>query len=138
MTATFPDPPGMVVTVAWRRGTGNTCTSVAVRYGIAIVAAWGRRFGSLSCAISNAEIMRRVAEGVSFTVTVHGRAVADLVPHQRGRPRRSLVPAAEFDELIAAAGPGSDVAQWTRDMAGSDELFGDDDPVDPWERGRAR
>ncbi len=70
-------------------------------------------------------------------MTVHGRTVADLVPHQRGRPRRSLVPAAEFDEVIAAAGPGPDVAQWTRDMVGSDELFGDDDPVDPWERGRA-
>ena len=49
---------------------------------------------------NNAEIMRPVAEGVSFTVTVHGRAVADLVPHQRGRPRRSLVPTAEFDEVI--------------------------------------
>jgi len=92
----------------------------------------------LSWRNNNAEIMRRVDEGESFTVTVHGRAVADLVPHQRGWPRRSLVPAVEFDELIAAAGPGSDVAQWTRDMAGSDELFGDDAPVDPWERGRVR
>ncbi len=71
-------------------------------------------------------------------MTVHGRAVADLVPHQRGWPRRRLGPVAEFDELIAAAGPGPDVAQWTLEMAGSDELFGDDDPVDPWERGRAR
>jgi len=58
---------------------------------------------------NNAEIMRRVAEGESFTV--HGRAVADLVPHQRGRLRRSLVPAAEFAEVLAAAGPGPDVAQ---------------------------
>ena len=71
-------------------------------------------------------------------MTVRGRAVADLVPHQRGRSRRSSVPAVEFDEVIAAAGPGPDVAQWTRDLRGSDEHFGDDDPVDPWERGRAR
>jgi len=49
-------------------------------------------------------------------VTVHGRAVADLVPHQRCWPRRSLVPAAGFDELIAAAGPAptwrSGLATW--------------------------
>jgi len=32
---------------------------------------------------NNAEIMRRVADGESFTVTVHGQPVADLVPYQR-------------------------------------------------------
>ena len=85
---------------------------------------------------NNAEIMHRVAEGESFAVTVHGRVVADLVPHQRGRPRRSLVPAAEFDEVLADAGPGPDVALWTREMA-AHELFGDDAPFDPWVHGRA-
>ncbi len=85
---------------------------------------------------NNAEIMRRVAEGESFTVTVHGRAVADLVPHQRGRPRRSLVPAAEFDDPTAPAGPGPDVEEWSRDITGSDAFFGDDDLMDPWEHGR--
>lgn len=32
---------------------------------------------------NNAEIMRRVDNGGAFTVTVHGRAVADLAPHRR-------------------------------------------------------
>ncbi len=50
---------------------------------------------------NNAEIMRRVAAGESFTVTVHGQPVADLVPHQRpGQRRRRLVPAAESYGLL--------------------------------------
>ncbi len=78
--------------------------------------------------------MRRVADGESFTVTVHGHAVADLVPHQRERRvRQRLTPAAVLDGLIAADGPGPDLNEWTRDMAESDEFFGDDQPVDPWE-----
>lgn len=84
---------------------------------------------------NNAEIMRRVAAGESFTVTVHGRAVADLLPHQRERAvRRRLVPAAVFDELIAADGPGPDPDAWARDMAAADRVFGDDEPVDPWQQ----
>ena len=31
----------------------------------------------------NAAVMRRVAEGESFVVTVNGRPVADVVPHRR-------------------------------------------------------
>lgn len=85
---------------------------------------------------NNAEVMRRVAEGESFTVTVHGRAVADLVPHRRERPTRTrLVPARRLDELFAAAGPGPDAEQWARDTAAADQIFRDDWPVDPWEQG---
>jgi prevent-host-death family protein len=87
---------------------------------------------------NNAEIMRRVSEGESFTVTVHGRAVADLVPHQRTTARRRLMPAAELDELLAASGPAPDPGQWSRDIAEADELFGDDHPSDPWDRNRER
>lgn len=82
---------------------------------------------------NNAEIMRRVAAGESFTVTVHGQPVADLVPHQRStNRRRRLVPAAEFDAALAAMAP-LDVEQWKRDLHEADEVFGDDQPADPWD-----
>ncbi|MDN5747429.1 MAG: type II toxin-antitoxin system prevent-host-death family antitoxin [Pseudonocardia sp.] len=83
--------------------------------------------------------MRRVTDGESFTVTVHGRAMADLVPHRRGRADRSrLASAKHVDELFAAAGPGPDPDRWVRDTAEADRLFRDDLPVDPWERGPGR
>lgn len=76
--------------------------------------------------------MRRVANGQSFTVTVHGRPVADLSPHRRGASsRRRLVPAAEFDEAIAQL-PPVDAELWRRDVEAADELFGDDLSTDPW------
>ncbi|MDQ3901091.1 MAG: type II toxin-antitoxin system prevent-host-death family antitoxin [Actinomycetota bacterium] len=76
--------------------------------------------------------MRRVAAGESFTVTVHGQPVADLVPHQRfGHRRRRLVPAAEFDAALAAL-PPLDVEQWKRDLSAADDVFGDDLWTDPW------
>ena len=65
----------------------------------------------------NAEIMRRVAEGESFTVTVHGRPIADLVPHLRsGTGRQRLVPAAVVDDLLAEDVPGPDPDAWERDV----------------------
>lgn len=82
---------------------------------------------------NNAEIMRRVASGESFTVTVHGRPVADLVPHQREEKRR-LIPAAELDAIFAADTPGPDADQWMRDIDGFDEYVRDDLPSDPWDR----
>lgn len=85
---------------------------------------------------NNAEIMRRVAAGESFAISVHGQVVADLVPHQREHPKQRLVPAETLDALLDAAGPGPDPGQWSRDMAEHDELFGDDHPADPWERDR--
>lgn len=88
---------------------------------------------------NNAEIMRRVADGESFTVTVHGHAVADLVPHRRERGRRRrLVPAVELDELLASAGPGPDPDLWARDIADADEIFGADQPADPWDQAAGR
>lgn len=82
---------------------------------------------------NNAEIMRRVAHGESFTVTVHGQPIADLVPHQRlGHRRRHLVPATEFDQAIAQL-PPVNVEQWERDRTEADTLFGEDLPSDPWE-----
>ncbi|MGH3798366.1 MAG: type II toxin-antitoxin system Phd/YefM family antitoxin [Pseudonocardiaceae bacterium] len=74
---------------------------------------------------NNAEIMRRVVVGESFTVTVHGRPVADLVPHQRlGHRRRRLVPAAEFDEMLADLSP-LNVEQWKRDREQGPVVVGD-------------
>lgn len=83
---------------------------------------------------NNAEIMRRVADGESFTVTVHGRAVADLIPHQGARPVSRLARAADVDALLAEAGPGPDPAQWERDREDVDRIFGDGQPGDPWEQ----
>jgi prevent-host-death family protein len=77
---------------------------------------------------NNAEIMRRVAAGESFTITVHGQAVADLVPHQREQPKRRFIPVAEIDAIFAAT--PVDSAQWLRDMADADAMFADDDPLE--------
>lgn len=82
---------------------------------------------------NNAEIMRRVAAGQSFTVTVHGRPVADLSPHRSETPsRRRFVPAREFFEALAQL-PPVDVELWKRDMEEADRIFGDDLPTDPWD-----
>ncbi|MGH8823491.1 MAG: type II toxin-antitoxin system Phd/YefM family antitoxin [Jiangellaceae bacterium] len=74
----------------------------------------------------NAEIMRRVEAGESFTVTRHGKAIADIVPHRtgsEGRPRRTL------GELQAAFRhlPPIDVDLWYADRTAADVLFGSDD-----------
>jgi prevent-host-death family protein len=83
---------------------------------------------------NNAEIMRRVAAGESFTVTVHGRPVADLVPHQR-RAKPQFVPSARLDELLLGPdAPAPDPELWRRDLAELDELVEDDYLADPWER----
>lgn len=77
-----------------------------------------------------------MADGESFTVTVHGRPVADLVPHQRPAQRkRRLVPAAEFNEALTAL-PALDVEQWQQDLREADDIFGADLPSNPWEQAR--
>jgi prevent-host-death family protein len=85
---------------------------------------------------NNAEIMRRVAAGESFTVTVHGQAVADLVPHQRKPEKRQFVPISEINALLAADNVDSDL--WSTDMAEADSFFDDEEWQDPWTTETAR
>lgn len=83
----------------------------------------------------NADIMRRVGAGESFVVTVNGRPVADVVPHQRDTGRRRFVPVAEA--IAALTATPVDAEQWWHDIReGGDELSGPDAPSDPWERVR--
>ncbi|MDQ4119709.1 MAG: type II toxin-antitoxin system prevent-host-death family antitoxin [Actinomycetota bacterium] len=77
----------------------------------------------------NATIMRRVAAGERFTVTVNGVAVADLVPHQRD-DRRRAIPSAEIDEVLRGL-PPIDVESWKQDQREIDELLGDTTLDDP-------
>lgn len=79
----------------------------------------------------NAAVMRRVAEGESFVVTVNGRAVADVVPHRQGTGRRRFVPVLELAEALAAD-PGLDLAAWRSDLVAADDIFGPDEPGDPF------
>ncbi len=81
----------------------------------------------------NAAVMRRVAEGESFVVTVNGRPVADVVPHRRDTGRRRFVPVAELAEVFAAA-PTADPRAWRADLVAADEIFGADEPLDPFDR----
>lgn len=74
----------------------------------------------------NAEIMRRVEAGESFTVTRNGRPVADLVPHgsTRKQSERRLT-LGELQELRRGM-PTIDVEQWYANRAADDLTFGDD------------
>lgn len=82
----------------------------------------------------NAEIIRRVEAGESFTVTRHGKPVADLVPHRRSAEEdRVPLTVAEALELLRTL-PPIDVDRWYRERAEDDEIFGPDVPEDPWER----
>lgn len=80
----------------------------------------------------NAELMRRVEAGESFTVTRRGEPVADLIPHQPGAPdRRRFVPAADFTSIFSDL-PAWDVKAWALEQAELDEAI-DDSVVDPWQ-----
>jgi prevent-host-death family protein len=68
---------------------------------------------------NNADVMRRVAAGESFTVTVNGVPVADVVPHQRTR-KPVAIPAEELDRLMAEL-PPIDVEAWYEDRAALDD-----------------
>ncbi len=81
----------------------------------------------------NAAVMRRVAEGESFVVTVNGRPVADVVPHHRDTGRRQFVPVTDLSEAFAAA-TTPDPTTWRADQAAADEIFGLDEPTDPFDR----
>lgn len=83
----------------------------------------------------NAQIMRRVEAGESFTVTRNGRPVADLIPHQAERPAQRRTAGelqAEFRRMTPV-----NTQRWHRERNESDAVFGPDDPLeDPWLRGR--
>ncbi|MGI8521771.1 MAG: type II toxin-antitoxin system Phd/YefM family antitoxin [Nocardioides sp.] len=81
----------------------------------------------------NAAVMRRVAEGESFVVTVNGRPVADVVPHRRDTGKRRFVPVAELSAAFAAARV-SDPGAWRADLAAAEEIFGPDEPTDPFDQ----
>lgn len=82
----------------------------------------------------NAAIMRRVARGESFVVTVNGRPVADLVPHQRESSRRRFVPVQAMAQAMADL-PAIDTRAWASETETADELFGHDAVEDPWQHG---
>lgn len=63
----------------------------------------------------NAAVMRRVAAGESFVVTVNGRPVADVVPHRPDSGRRRFVPVAELADAFEAA--PVDHRTWLDDVA---------------------
>lgn len=78
----------------------------------------------------NAAIMRRVAEGESFVVTVNGRPVADVLPHRRDAGRRRFVPtAAAIAALTTPRLSERDAERWWRDIREDA-----DEPADPWRR----
>lgn len=88
----------------------------------------------------NAAVMRRVAAGESFVVTVNGKPVADVIPHHGGATRRRFVPVAEAADLLASqvsatgiSAESTDVAAWQADLAAADDVLGHDDPVDPFD-----
>ena len=83
----------------------------------------------------NAAIMRRVAGGESFVVTVHGRPVADLVPHQRGPQRSRFVPIAALTQAIAQS-QQPDPVTWARDQEQARKDL-DDEVTDPFAAGRS-
>ncbi len=58
-------------------------------------------------------ILRRVAAGESFTVTVRGEPVAELVPVRRPR---QFVPRDEVAALLAAIPPDPELARELREM----------------------
>ena len=79
----------------------------------------------------NASVMRRVATGESFIITVNGRPVADVVPHRRASGRQRFVPTADLASALAATAQPSPTA-WRADLATADGVFSPDAPTDPF------
>ncbi len=80
---------------------------------------------------STSDVVRRVEDGETLTLTVHGRPVADIVPHSR---RRDSMPAAELIDRFAARSTGEAPASLPRHF---DEVT-TDDVVEDMERHRRR
>lgn len=75
--------------------------------------------------------MRRVANGESFTVTVNGRPVADVMPHQRDSGRRRFVPAIEVAAMAETSPLSTEQGDtWLRDIREGRDA----EPEDPWTR----
>lgn len=86
----------------------------------------------------NAEIIRRVEAGESFVVTRRGVPVADLIPHQAGRPVRSRPTLGELQEEFRRL-PPIDAEKWAAERRADDEIFGPDDPLaNEWDRAKRR
>ena len=81
----------------------------------------------------NAAVMRRVAAGESFIVTINGRPVADVVPHRRESSRRRFLPVADLIEAFSDPAPPNP-ATWRADLAAANDSFGPDDMRDPCDR----
>lgn len=80
---------------------------------------------------NNAAIMRRVSGGESFTVTVNGRPVADVVPHRRDHGRRRFVQAADVAAMAETSPLSKHQADaWLHDIRDGRE----EEPEDPWTR----
>lgn len=76
-------------------------------------------------------VLREVRAGRSYTITVDGTPVADLVPHRNLR-RRAAVPLAE---AVAAF---SGLAGGTIESADESDRFLDDSLYDPYDRAYRR
>lgn len=91
----------------------------------------GQVIGQRELRNENAEIMRRVEAGESFTITRNGRPIADLIPSQAQPPRRRRTLGelqAEFRRMAPV-----DTQRWHRERAQTDAVFAPDDPLeDPW------
>lgn len=72
--------------------------------------------GAFDAKTKLSEILRRVAQGERFTITLRGRAVADLVPSQR-RDQRAIDEAVErlinFPRVKGVS--GDTVLEWIRE-----------------------
>jgi prevent-host-death family protein len=78
------------------------------------------------------EIMRRVEQGETFTVTRNGTPVADLVPHDAGADRRRRFVAVQ--DIAAGAGALADwgAGAFDRELRELERAI-DDDDIDSWQ-----
>jgi prevent-host-death family protein len=81
-----------------------------------LVASQYKEIGAFEAKTKLSEILRKVEQGERFTITVRGRAVADVVPTQV-RDKRSVESAVEqlinFPRIKGI--PGDTVLEWIRE-----------------------
>lgn len=76
-------------------------------------------------------VLREVRAGQSYTITVDGTPVADLIPHRNVR-RRAAVPRREVIEAFCGLSRG------VRSSAGTSDQYIDDSLYDPYDRAHRR